>query len=106
MEEHSRTNVINTIQELTDRLNISISRLNEICEILKDTSTLSDDEGAELSEEKELITDDISEIECDLGMYYEILHILDMRQYEDERSCSPYEERYDSWDEVFTGGDY
>ena len=106
MEEHSRNDVIKMIQSLTDLLNTKLGRLAEIDNALKDTTKISDDEALELISEKEVVEEDIDEVERDIGVYQEILTIMDMRDITDERSCSPYEEHYDSWEEVFTGGDY
>ena len=58
---------------------------------------LSDDEEKELQSELETLYHEADECLKDIAMLEEVLDKMDLEERE---------ERYDSWDEVFTGGDY
>lgn len=96
------------VEDITDTLD-SINETEKLIDTIKttlDTTELKKEEIDKLLSEKECLEYDTGELRKDLGILEEMLHTFDLNNQEDDRASSPYEERYDSWDEVFTGGDY
>lgn len=69
------------------------------------TESMDESEITCLHEDIEDLCSENHELRQDIAILEESLHKIDL-QDEDTRSSSPYQERYTSWDEVFTGGDY
>lgn len=100
-----RNQLVEDIQSTLDSINDTEKRIDTIKTEL-DSKELTKDEIEKLLSEKTSLEDELGDLRNDLGVLEELLHTFDMNNVEDNRSSSPYEERYDSWDEVFTGGDY
>lgn len=79
------------------------SKLDLIIQKLK-ADDISDEDEAALLEEFDNLQYQHIDISADIAMLQEM---LDKRYYEaEEYEDDDENERYDSWDEVFTGGDY
>jgi len=79
----------------------AITENNERIEVIKkilEDETLKESEKPDLLSEIENLEYENSEHHKDIAMLSEIIHKTELEEHE--------EERYDSWDEVFTGGDY
>lgn len=100
-----RNNLIEDIQYILDCINENEKRINTIKKTLS-SDDLKKDEIDKLLAEQACLEDELEDYRSDLGALEEMLHTFDMNNVSDDRCSSPYEERYDSWDEVFTGGDY
>jgi hypothetical protein len=100
-----RTQLVEDISSTLDAINENDKRIDTIKTTL-DSEELKKEEIDTLLNEKQYLEHDNEDLRQDLGILEEMLHTFDMNNQEDDRSCSPYEERYDGWDEVFTGGDY
>jgi len=99
-----RTHLVEDIQSILDSINENEKRIDTIKTILS-SDDLKKDEIDKLLAEQACLEDELEDYHKDLGVLEEMLRKFDMHDQDDYRS-SPYEERYDSWDEVFTGGDY
>ena len=102
--DQNRGRILTEIDNYLAAINENEKRIDTIKMKLKDES-LKDEEKNELLSELEVLEDENSEHSKDIAMLEEVLYKMDVEE-QDERACSPYEERYDSWEEVFTGGDY
>ena len=100
-----RAHLVEDIQYILDSINENEKRIDTIKTILS-SDDLKKDEIDKLLAEQACLEDELEDFHKDLGVLEEMLHTFDMNNVEYYRSSSPYEERYDSWDEVFTGGDY
>lgn len=100
-----RNQLVEDIQSTLDSINETKNRIDTIKTEL-DSKELTKDEIDKLLTEKVSLEEELEDLQIDLGVLEEMIHTFDMNNVEDNRSSSPYEERYDSWDEVFTGGDY
>lgn len=163
MENQSTEEILRLIKKCTTSVQENAARIDEINVLLKSGMVEEDETAKELFDEKEHVEHIVSELEKDIAMYQEILHVheinkeppmeqkeekkeeeqqpeydagdeeeyQDEEEYEDdedyddcegpepsyETCCAdPYRmssyisdyqsDRYDGWDEVFTGGDY
>ena len=100
-----RNSLVEDIDYILDCINENEKRIDTIKTILS-SDDLKKDEIEKLLAEQACLEDELEDYHKDLGVLEEMLHTFDMNNVEDDRASSPYEERYDSWDEVFTGGDY
>lgn len=66
---------------------------------LKDENT-SEDDKLSLKEELDVLNYEYIDVSADIAMLQEMLDIEIYQEDDDDK------EKYDSWDEVFTGGDY
>ena len=96
--------LLNDIQKYLDIISDNETYIDTIKNQLKD-DTLDAKVVNELLSEIEAIEYENSEYRKDIAMLEEVL-LREQNEVEDTRSSSPYGDRYDSWDEVFTGGDY
>lgn len=100
-----RTHLVEDISSTLDAINENDKLIDTIKTTL-DSQELKKEEIDALLVERQNLEDENEDLRQDLGILEEMLRTFDMNNQEDYRSCSPYEERYDGWDEVFTGGDY
>jgi len=103
--EQTRERLLFEIDQYIDSISENEKRIDTIKKQLEDTN-LKESEVDELKSELETLEEENDDNRKDVAMLEEVLHRMDMEEVVDERSCSPYEERYDPLDEVFTGGDY
>lgn len=80
------------LKELDEKMDLILKKI-------KDENTPEDDKIS-LKEELELLNYEYIDVSADIAMLQEM---LDKEVYHDEDEDK---EKYDSWDEVFTGGDY
>lgn len=102
MDDLSRESILSIINEFKNFIKENKVEIALINYEMK-TEDLSKEEIDDLNAEKEFILEDIVEIKKDIAVYEEMLHIIELN---DDRSSSPYDDRYDSREEVFTAGDY
>lgn len=73
-------------------------KIDIIWEKLKDEK-MSDDDKLSLKEELDVLNYELIDVSADIAMLQEMLD-KEIYQEDDDK------EKYDGWDEVFTGGDY
>lgn len=96
--------LLDNINQLIDHVNANNKLMDGIRDLLKDI--LPEEDKAKFKAELDALQEENDELQKDIAMLEELVRKIEMERQEDERSSSPYEPRYDSWDEVFTGGDY
>lgn len=79
------------LEELDEKMESIVSKLKD--------EKISEDDKISLKEELEVLNYEYIDISADIAMLQEM---LDKEVYQEEDD----KEKYDSWDEVFTGGDY
>lgn len=93
----SQDRIKSEIQQYKSLLREIDLKMDLIMERLKDEKT-SEDDKLSLKEELDVLNYEYIDISADIAMLQEM---LDVEIYQEDG-----EEKFDSWDEVFTGGDY
>lgn len=99
-----RQSVVTEINKCLDAIGENEKLINDIKNKLKD-ETLIEDEVNDLHSKIEKLEDENDEHNIDISILQEILDKM-ILSGEDNQYSDDSGERYDSWDEVFTGGDY
>lgn len=103
--DRNRDDILQNIEAINKTIAENEIRMGTIRILLEDDK-LNTEDILDLKIELQALEWENEEQRLDLGVLEEMLHILRINEWEDTRVSDEWEDRYSSWDEVFTGGDY